>query len=364
MNFERFNEKETEKEFSPEIKIGNCEDISSTIIFYATAKKIEGMWGGEQCEEMAETFRDNIEMSQDLVNMYKTVRHLVNDNEETLRWLAFVVDKEENVKNKMISQIIKHKGLEEEEVRIIMNKFQEMYGIMKEVVNISTINKFIEKDIDSRKEGLVSLKEDIFQAIDFFQPKNLEIKEVIFLPTNPLEEKQSGNGINLEDIYYINSDKGNRLNEIHEFLHSIINPIIEKIKLSDEDEGKIIGLSPKRIRDDYESGESILTEEIIRTYGTGLNQSNVPNFTAFRESLLLVSKEKIEEFINKEKSEGASLAESAEDLLSDEDLIKKYYKNYSQDLLAERIWKFFKDYQHSEEYFEDYLIANYKEILN
>ena len=322
------------------------------------------MWGGEQCEEIAETFRDNIEMSQDLVNMYKTVRHLVNDNEETLRWLAFVVDKEENVKNKMISQIIKHKGLEEEEVRIIMNKFQEMYGIMKEVVNISTINKFIEKDIVSRKEGLDSLKEDIFQAIDFFQPKDSAIKEVIFLPTNPLEKKQSGSGINLEDTYYISSDKGNRLNEIHEFLHSIINPITERVKLSSEDEDKIIGLSPKRLRDDYESGESILTEKIIRTYGTGLNQSNVPNLVTFRESLLLANKGKIEEFINKEKSQGISLAESAEELLDDEDLMKKYYERYSQDLLAERIWKFFEDYQHSEGCFEDYFITNYKDILN
>lgn len=364
MNFERFDEKEKEREFSPEIKIGNCEDISSTIIFYATTKKIEGMWGGEQCEEIAETFRDDSEMNPDLVNMYKNVRQLVNDNEETLRWLAFVVDKEENMKDKMISRIIKHKGLEAEEARIVMNKFQEMYDIMKEGIDIGTINEFIETDIVSRQEGLASLKEDIYQAIDFFHPKNSEIKEVIFLPTNPLEEKQSGNGINLEDTYYINSDKGNRLNEIHEFRHSIINPITEKVKLSSEDEDKIIGLSPKRLRDDYESGESILTEEIIRTYGTGLNQGNVPNLATFRESLLLANKGKIEEFINKEKSQGISLAESAEELLSDEDLIKKYYESYSQDLLAERIWKFFEDYQHSEECFEDYLIANYKDILN
>ncbi len=364
MNFEYFNEEKKERGFSPEIKIGNCEDIYSTIIFYATAKKIEEMWGGEQCEEIAETFRDNGEISQDLVNMYKNVRQLVNGNEEVLRWLAFVVDKEEDMRKKIISRIIKHKGLAMEETRIAMNKFQEMYDIMKEDIDIGEINEFLEKDIDSRKEGLVSLKEDIFQAIDFFQPKNLEIKEVIFLPTNPLEEKQSGNGINLEDIYYINSDKGNRLNEIHEFLHSIINPITERVKLSSEDEDKIIGLSPKRLRDDYESGESILTEEIIRTYGTGLNQSNVPNLVTFRESLLLANKGKIEEFINKEKSQGISLAESAEELLDDEDLMKKYYERYSQDLLAERIWKFFEDYQHSEGCFEDYFITNYKDILN
>lgn len=45
MNFEYFNEEKKERGFSPEIKIGNCEDIYSTIIFYATAKKNRGNVG-------------------------------------------------------------------------------------------------------------------------------------------------------------------------------------------------------------------------------------------------------------------------------------------------------------------------------
>jgi len=334
MNFEKASNKiESEKKFEPNFELGNFNDIESSINFCAIKKTIENQWGNEQDEKIsAEIKNQKIELDPELISTYCDIKELANHNEEILNWLSFVVDKDESSKSEIVNQIVKHKGLSEDGAKNLLTIFTDFYQATKNEIDLTEIKDFVGCDMEERKNDFSELKKRNQEAIDFFNPKSSTIKDVVYLPTNPLEQKQTGNGIEVGEKFYINSEKGNEINQIHEFLHLIINPIITKLDLSEEDKKRIIELCPNRLKD-YEYPESILTEEIIRTYKTGFKEENKPGVDNFKEFLI-------------------------------DDAAWEHYNKNIRDVFSEEVWNFFEEYQKSEyKNFEEYFLNNYCNIL-
>lgn len=362
MNFEsKFNNFEQKENVNPKIEIGNFSDVESSINFSVINKTLSNKWGNEQNEDIANSIKNSNLNFDDSRKQFEDILELSDHNEETLNWLAFSVDKNESIKNSIIDNITKHKRLSEENAVRLFEKFSDFYHINKQKINTNDLfETFIFDDINSRQEALPELSEKINKAVDFFNPKNLSVKEIVYLPTNPLENKQSGSGIDTGKTSYVNTEKWNEVNQVHEFLHFIVNPIIEKLELSQEDEENILKIASEKIKD-YQFPKSILTEEIIRTYKTGLNFDNKPGFNNFKQRLLNLSREKLQDILDSEK-EGQSV--SVGELLSDDNLIKSYYEKYDKNELSERIWTFFENFKNSEsDNFEEYFLKNYKDIL-
>ncbi|MEI7451723.1 MAG: hypothetical protein WCK37_00805 [Candidatus Falkowbacteria bacterium] len=366
MNIESgINKIEQKERFNPNFEIGNFADVESSIIFYTVSKTIDNSWGNEQDEKIAKEIREqNIHLDKDLVDLYNKIRELTDENDETLRWLAFAVEKDDEMQSFIIDQMIKYKGFDKEDVKELFSKFNNFYRKAKQSFDLAETRKFVATNIDQRSERFSELKKKINEAINFFNPQSSEIKKVVYLPTNPLEKKQSGSGIEVGKTFYINAENGNEVNEIHEFLHSIINPIIEKIELS-EDEGKVIlDLCPDKLKS-YQYPLSILTEEIIRTYHTGFQPDNKPSLENFKKRLLSLSKIDLQKMLDQEQKQGVAMAGNVEELLSSEEVVDKYYNKYSRDILAEKIWNLFEDYQSSSAgNFERFFIDNYRKIFN
>jgi hypothetical protein len=276
-----------------------------------------------------------------------------------LQWLAFGVEKGEQAKAIIISSIVKDKGLDEVEAEKVFSGFSSFYQDIKKQINFQELIKpFIIDDIKQRQENLPQLKERLNKAINFFNPKESEFEKIIYLPTNPLQDKQTGSGFNIGNKYYINTDKGNETNEVHEFLHSIINPITEKLNLTEEDQQEIIGLSMDTLKEDYEDALSILTEEIIRTYGIGFDKEEKPEFNSFKTKLLNLDKNILQKVLLEK-----GIDYSTDEFLDNDDIIRKYYEKYNN-RLSERIWRLFEKYENSDiDNFENYLLENYKIIM-
>lgn len=360
-----FEGKKLEKEirFDPNLEIGSFEDVKSSIVYCAISKKINNTWGNEQNTEISEYIKNqDINLDKDFIKLYQDVRIMAKENDETLGWLAFVAEKGTSEESLVVDQMIRHKGFDKKQAEILQSEFSRLYLQVKSVIDFGQIEQFISDDATKREKRLPEIKKIVNDAIDFFKPQPSQIKNVIYLPTNPLARKQSGSGLKLGKNFYINSEYGNRENEVHEFLHSIINPITEKIKLSADDEEKILKLCPDKLRD-YQYALSILTEEIIRTYKTGFTDGNKPNFENFKKLLLSKDKHELEKALIEEKTRGESMALSVDELLNNDELIGKYYEKYSQDVLAERVWRLFEFYKSSGEDFEKYLLENYRDIL-
>ncbi len=334
MNFEKASNKiESEKKFEPNFELGSFNDIESSINFLAIKKTIENQWGNEQDKTIAAEIKNQkIELDPELISTYHDIKELANNNEETLNWLSFVVDKDESLKSEIVNQIVKHKGLSEDGAKNLLTIFSDFYQAAKNGIDLTEIKDFVSSDLEEREDDFSELKNRNQEAIDFFNPKSSTIKDVVYLPTNPLEQKQTGNGIEVGEKFYINSEKGNEINQIHEFLHLIVNPIIAELNLSEEDKKRILELCPNRLKD-YEYPESILTEEIIRTYKTGFKEENKPGVDNFKEFLV------------------------------DDAAWEHYYKNI-RDVFSEEVWNFFEEYQKSKvDNFKEYLLNNYRDIL-
>jgi hypothetical protein len=89
----------------------------------------------------------------------------------------------------------------------------------------------IEKDKESRRENLEETKARIEKLIAFFRPDSATtgIRKITLMPTDPLYKKYSGAGFIFGEEVVLKTHIENPDNLEHEFLHSIINPIIEKL---------------------------------------------------------------------------------------------------------------------------------------
>ncbi len=334
MNFERVpNKVENQEKYSSNFELGSFNDVESSINFCAIKKTIECQWGNEQNEEIAKKIeKQKVYIDPELISTYYHLNELTDNNEETLNWLSFAVEKDEEVKAEIINQIVEHKGLSLEAAKNLSIIFNNFYQEAKKGFNLSEVEKFVAEDLTERENDFSELKQRNQEAINFFNPKSSKVKNIIYLPTNPLEQKQTGNGIEVGENFYINSEKGNQVNQVHEFLHSIINPIIAELDLSEEDKKRIIELCPNKLKD-YECPESILAEEIIRTYKTGFKEENKPGPENYKKFLI-------------------------------DDAAWEYYEKNVRDVFSEEIWKFFEEYQKSKvDNFEEYFINNYRNIL-
>ncbi|HPI67129.1 MAG TPA: hypothetical protein PKZ16_01105 [bacterium] len=360
------NENEQKEKFEPKIEIGGFSDIESSIIFSAISKTIDHRWGNEQNKQATEIIKNQqVEISEELLTAYDEIKRLAHDDEETLRWLAFVAGKDQKSQQAIIDQMVKYKDFNQEDALELLLRFISFYLQIKEKIDLSEIINFTSHDIDKRKEQLPELERKINEAIKFFNPRPSRLKKIIYLPTNPLTKEQSGYGLEIDENYYVSAELGNEINEIHEFLHSIINPVMEKIKLSADDEKIILELCPNKLKS-YQYPQSILTEEIIRTYKTGFKKENEPSFDNFRAKLLSADKSKLQKMLNDEKQqEGAAMAASVTELLTNDKIMRRYYEKYGRDILSERIWQFFAAYSTSgSEDFESYFLDHYQDILH
>lgn len=245
-------------------------------------------------------------------------------------------------------------------------------------------NKFtkeIKKDIAIRQERLEESRQRIERLVNFFQPKKetSDIRKVNLVPTDFLYKKQSGQGFSFgkEQIVYSPIDDYYTDGQDHEFLHGVINPIVDKLdnNLSEDHKRKIAELTSGKIKQHYgeECYGSHLSEGFIRTYVNFFEKGEKPvTYKKLQEAIsqritndhqfkeLLIDNKEL-----KERFEVLGISNLKEFIEKSED----YFKMYEENKLDNIIYDFLGDYEQEcknkpEITFEDFVLQKFVHYLN
>lgn len=239
--------------------------------------------------------------------------------------------------------------------------------------------KIIEEDIKIRQEKLPETREMVQGVIDFFRPSPeiCEVEKISFAPTDLLWRQESGriNNFGKECIVSGNAEIQNK--NPHEFMHTFINPITEKLrgKLTEEQEKKIIELSPGmlKVRQGYgEHWYSLLNEALIRTYTDHFSKGEGTDFESYVRRIAEKIKNEAD-WQEKSKNFSSITIEALKNLginsfAGYKEKENDYFEASVRNKLADRIYPFYEKYAEAIKSdqnlsFEDYLLQNYEELV-
>ena len=150
----------------------------------------------------------------------------------------------------------------------LLKSFDEEFS---ETAEAKKIHDVLDSDVAERLKRAKETGRRIGKLIGFFMPDSATtcIRKVNFVPTDPTKRKDTGRSFEFSEEQIILSHIDNAANQDHEFLHGVINPIVEKLSaiLTEDQKGRISELASGNLKKDYgEEWYSLLCEELIRTY--------------------------------------------------------------------------------------------------
>lgn len=232
----------------------------------------------------------------------------------------------------------------------------------------------IEKDKEARKRISAETQARIERLIKFFRPDpaTTEIRRVSLMPTDPLYKKDSGAAFVFGQELVLKSHIENPDNLDHEFCHSIINPIVEKLSrlLDEEQKEKIAQFASEKLKQDYGEGHfSLLCEEFIRTYNDVFKKGEKPqSYEDFVQKISTLTEDQFQKFLGQSESlksrcEKLGIA-SVEDFKNKS---QKYYERFEKNKLRDLIFGFYQKYstqsEREGENFEQFVLKNFPELL-
>ncbi len=242
-------------------------------------------------------------------------------------------------------------------------------------------NKFdteTKKDIETRRKMLEKSKEEISKLLGFFRPKaeTTKAKKVNIIPTDYLYNKESGMGFSMEEEIIVRvplKDFTETNQWTHEFLHSVINPINDKLykNLTDEQKDNIIKMSPEKLKQHYgENSNTLLNESFIRTYVNFFEKSTGPfNYEYLKNYISKVNKEEFQDSLRYDKEFKQRMDTiGISNLKEFSEKSKEYFEKHEKDLLGNIIYGFYEDYEKERQNnqkitFEDFVLEKFPDYI-
>ncbi len=208
-----------------------------------------------------------------------------------------------------------------------------------------------EQDKKTRLENLETTKQRIERIIEFFRPDAITtpIKRISLMPTDQFSQKDSGTAFPFGEELVLKTHIENPDNLDHEFLHSVINPIVEKLsqQLTDEQKEKVVQLASEKLKQDYgEKYFSLLCEELIRTYNDVFKKGERPQtYEDFLQKISGISEGQFQEFLAQSESLRTRCDEleikTIENLRSKS---QEYFERFERNCLRDLIFELYQEY--------------------
>jgi hypothetical protein len=303
-------------------------------------------------------------------------------DEETLYYLSLTYQHSERDEN-VFTMLKRHKNIEKPEK--LQQKLLEALGTLDSDLDSEPSfadlrNKFREetkRNIEVRQEQLGESRQRIGELITYFRPKSetTPLKRINLMPTNFLYPEKSGKSFMLgEELVLMSPVEDSTDGQAHEFLHSVINPIVDKLDdtLTKDQKRKITRLTSGKLRQHYgEEYYSLLSEDFIRTYINIFEKGKRPQtYQDLETELSRITTEKQFQNILAEDSELEQRinALGASDLKGLNEKTKEYFELYEKDQLQDIIYGLYQDYarKHSNNptlTFEDFVLQNFSQRM-
>ena len=216
------------------------------------------------------------------------------------------------------------------------------------------IQKATQKDILNKKSLLPDLKKVIKEDLEFFNAEE-KVKETVFIitPTNFFPYQfDAGSYFFGKEIIIISSEPNN-LNLIeHEFLHTFITPIVEKLLAKNFNLQKnVINLTSQKRKKTYGNIAShLLSEELIYTYINNFKIKQTPSYDNFLKNYSFKSEREFQEFL-KEHSGFQKRCQKLKinNLHSFQKKSKLFFDTYEKNILSEIIYQLYNHFQNKKE---------------
>lgn len=228
----------------------------------------------------------------------------------------------------------------------------------------------IEKDKKARGEILDETKARVEKLITFFKPdsKTTGVRKISLMPTDPLDRINTGSAFVFGEELVLKTHIDNPDNLEHEFSHSMINPIVEKLsqQLTDEQKEKISQLANKKLKQDYgEEYFSLLCEEFIRTYNDVFKKGEkLQTYETFTQKISGISEEQFQKFLAESKSLKARCEELEITTVEDfKNKSQEYFERFERNQLRDLIFEIYQEYSSrpdkETENFERFVLAKF-----
>lgn len=339
----------------PEISVA---EENGEILLSVLFKGYDPSWGGHKHALVAEVenFFEQHPLSEKTINFLQGLKESEDDsaNEEMLYEIALTLDNPERM-DAVFEFVSKYKFL-------TRNLHELQKELLAELRNLEALlpedlkNKFrlaTLDDVEKRNQNMEATKKQIADLIDFFKPspETTKIKKVVILPTDFLYHEESGTAFEFGDTIILRSHIDNPGNLEHEFLHSVINPIVEKLseKLTEEQKQRISNSGSYRLRieEGYGDGyESLLCEELIRTYNDVIQKGEKPlSYDDFVQKINAIDDVRFSEILQKDEKLKSRCAQlgiiTLEDMKSKS---KAYHTRFGEGELRGLVYKFYQKY--------------------
>ena len=364
---------------TPEILIAREHGLELTSVLLKVRDSRYGDNESELSREIVEHFIQN-EVAQDLsINsdeIFTSIKAPGVD-EESLYMLSLLYEHPERTDD-IFETIKEHKNIDLLEIARIQAIFFRTLDALKSsfygTVIAGKMDAEAEKDIEIRKAQIEEIRTRFEKIINFFRPDEMttKTKRVIFVPTNPILKRNSGRNFSLNEEQIIISHRENYSNQDHEFMHGIINPIVEKIILilTNEQEAKILEMASGKLKEGYgELPFSLLCEELVRTYNDVFKLGKRPeSYEDFLDKISVLSDEQFREELKKNiglktRCEQFGISSRNEML----EMAREYFDSFEKNTLRELLFTLYEEYESREEKtdenFEQFLLKNLKERI-
>lgn len=358
-NMEKPNEqekKETDFEVlkTPEISIRE-EREAQLLSFILKAKNPE--WGNDDTPlsvDVKKYFSENPLNSE--VSGFLDEIHALQEggvDEEVLYTLAFTYGHPER-NEEAFDVIAKHKSY----IKNLQKLQQKLFHIL-EIFGQSfsssplaeKLSVEIVKDKEAREKILAETKAMIERLIAFFKPdsKTTSVRKISLMPTDPLDRVNTGSAYVFGEELVLKTHIDNPDNLEHEFSHSMINPIVEKLsqRLTDEQKEKIPQLANNKLKQDYGEGYfSLLCEEFIRTYNDVFKKGEKPqSYEDFAQKISGISEEQFQKFLTQSESLKVRCAELEITTIEDfKNKSQEYFERFEVNRLRDLIFEIYQEY--------------------
>ena len=363
----------------PEI---NVREEKGTTLLSVLLKGYDSDWGGHDHQlsrEVEKLFEQN-PLDEKSTKFLEEIRALQDEgtDEEVLYNIALTYEHPER-QEELFDFIKKHKDY--------INNPQEIHDnlldILKQLENNlpsefqGDFNKATTDDIEKRNQTIQEVQERIKNLIDFFKPspQTTKVNQITILPTDFLYRKESGSAFQFGDEIILRSHIENPSNLEHEFLYSVVNPIVDKLseKLSEEQKQKISKIGSHRLRIEENYGEgfySLLCEEFIRTYNDIVQRGEKPMVhEEFVQKINEIDEEKFMELLQKNKIFKSRCEQLGIKKLQDlKNNSQGYFDTFERNELRDIVFNFYQRYiqkkvKDDKITFEDFVLKEFKKEI-
>ena len=371
----KLREKEADFEVLKTPEISVCEEREAQLLsFILKAKNPE--WGNDDTTLAVDVknYFSEIPLSSKVSGFFDEIRALQEGgvDEEVLYILAFTYGHSE--RNEGAFEVItKHKSYIENPQELQQKLFHALEVFGQSFSSSPLAEKLrleIEKDKKAREEILDETKARIERLISFFRPdsKTTVIRKISLMPTDPLDRINTGSAFVFGEELVLKTHIDNPDNLEHEFSHSMINPIVEKLsqQLTDEQKEKISQLANKKLKQDYGEGYfSLLCEEFIRTYNDVFKKGEKPqSYEDFVQKISGISEEQFQKFLAQSENLKVRCFELGITTIEDfKNKSQEYFERFERNQLRDLIFEIYQEYSNrpdkETENFERFVLAKF-----